>query len=40
MAYLSYTKLWKSEFDGVVSKREKLQDLNIIQLKTRSTRYL
>ena len=26
-------KLWKSEFDGIVSKREKLQDININQLK-------
>ena len=33
MAYISYNKLWESEFDGIVSKREKLQDLNIIQLK-------
>ena len=33
MAYLSYNKLWESEFDGIVSKRDKLQDLNINQLK-------
>ena len=33
MAYISYTKLWESEFDGIVSKRDKLQDLNINQLK-------
>ena len=33
MAYISYSKLWESEFDGIVSKRDKLQDLNIIQLK-------
>ena len=33
MAYISYNKLWESEFDGVVSKRDKLQDLNISQLK-------
>ena len=33
MAYFSYNKLWDSEFDGIVSKRDKLQDLNIIQLK-------
>ena len=33
MAYISYNKLWESEFDGSVSKREKLQDLNINQLK-------
>ena len=33
MAYISYNKLWESEFDGIVSKRDKLQDLNIDQLK-------
>ena len=33
MAYISYNKLWESEFDGNVSKRDKLQDLNINQLK-------
>ena len=33
MAYISYNKLCESEFDGVVSKRDKLQDLNINQLK-------
>ena len=33
MAYISYNKLWESEFDGIVSKRDKLQDLNISQLK-------
>ena len=33
MAYISLNKLWKSEFDGIVSKRDKLQDLNINQLK-------
>ena len=33
MAYISYNKLWESEFDGVLSKRDKLQDLNINQLK-------
>ena len=33
MAYISYNKLWESEFDGIVSKRDKLKDLNIIQLK-------
>ena len=33
MAYISYNKLWESEFDGIVSKRDKLQDLNIKQLK-------
>ena len=33
MAYISYNKLWESEFDGIVSKRDKVQDLNINQLK-------
>ena len=33
MAYMSNNKLWESEFDGIVSKRDKLQDLNINQLK-------
>ena len=33
MAYISYNKLWDSEFDGIVSKRDKLQDLNFNQLK-------
>ena len=33
MAYISYIKLWESEFDGITSKRAKLQDININQLK-------
>ena len=33
MAYIRYNKIWESEFDGIVSKRDKLQDLNINQLK-------
>ena len=33
MAYISYNKLWDSEFDGIVSKRDKLKDFNINQLK-------
>ena len=33
MAYISYNKLWEPEFDGFVSKRDKLQDSNINQLK-------
>ena len=33
MAYIGYNKLWESEFDDIVSKRDKLQDLNINQLK-------
>ena len=33
MAYISYNKLWESEIDGIVSKRDKLQVLNFNQLK-------
>ena len=33
MAYISYNKLWESDFDNIVSKRDKLQDLKINQLK-------
>ena len=33
MAYKSYNKLWESEFVGIVSKRDKIQDSNISQLK-------
>ena len=33
MAYISCNKLWESEFDGIVSKRDKLQDANMNQLK-------
>ena len=33
MAYISYNKLWESDFDGIVSTRDKLQDSNINQLK-------
>ena len=33
MAYLSYNKLWESEFDGIVYKTDKLEDLNNNQLK-------
>ena len=33
MAYISYNNLWESEFDAIVSKRDKLQDLFISQLK-------
>ena len=33
MAYISYIKLRESKFDGIVSKRDKKQDLNINQLK-------
>ena len=33
MAYISYNNLWETEFDGIVSKRDKSQDLIINQLK-------
>ena len=33
MAYISYNKLGESEFDNIVSKRDKVQDVNINQLK-------
>ena len=33
MAYISYNKLWESEFDGIVSERDKLEDLNVNQSK-------
>ena len=33
ITYTSCNTLWESEFDGIVSKRDKLQDLNINQLK-------
>ena len=33
MAYISYNILWQSEFDKIVSKRDKIQDLNINHLK-------
>ena len=33
MAFISYNKLWENEFDSIVSKTDKLQDLNINQLK-------
>ena len=33
MAILSYIKLRESEFSNIVSKKDKMQDLNIIELK-------
>ena len=33
MAYNFYDKMWENEFDNIVSKKERLQDLNINQLK-------
>ena len=33
MTYISFNKLWESEFANIVSKRDKLQNLNTIHLK-------
>ena len=33
MAYIFYIKLWESEFDGIVSKLDKLEDDNISRIK-------
>ena len=33
MAYLSYIKLMESEFDNIVFKKDKVQDMNNNQLK-------
>ena len=33
MAHISYNNLWESEFDNIVSKRDKVQDMNINQLR-------
>ena len=33
MAYISYNNFWESEFDNIVSKKDKVQDININQLK-------
>ena len=33
MASFSYIELWESEFDNIVSERDKLKDMNIILLK-------
>ena len=33
MAFTSLNKLWESKFDNIVSKKDKLQDLNMNQLK-------
>ena len=33
MAFISFNNLWESEFVNIVSKRNKVQALNIIQLK-------
>ena len=33
MAFIRYNKLWESEFDNIVSKYHKIQDINLDQLK-------
>ena len=33
MAYISYNNSWESEFEDIVSKKDKLQEMNINQLK-------
>ena len=33
MAYISYNRLWESEIDFIVSRKDIVQDLNINQLK-------
>ena len=33
MAYISFEKLWENEFDKIVSKKDKMQDINLNQLK-------
>ena len=32
-AYITYNKAWESEFDNIVSRKDKVQDLYINQLK-------
>ena len=33
MAYLSYKQLCESEFDNIVSKKDKVEEINFNQLK-------
>ena len=33
MAYISYNKLWESEFDKMVFKKDRVRDINNNQLK-------
>ena len=33
MAFIAYNKIWESEFDNIVSKKDKVWDLKINQLK-------
>ena len=33
MAYISYNNLWESEFDNIVSRKDKIRDMKISQLE-------
>ena len=33
MLYISFNKLWEGEFDNIVSKKDKVQDLKINHIK-------
>ena len=33
MAYITYNKAWQKELDNIVSKKYKVQDININQLR-------
>ena len=33
MAFITYNKIWERAFYNIISKRDKLQDMNINQLK-------
>ena len=33
MAFISFNKLWESEFENIVSKKDKVQELSINQMK-------
>ena len=33
MAYFRYNNIWGSEFENIVSKKDKIRELNINQLK-------
>ena len=33
MAYISYNKIWESEYDNIVSEKHKVQDINKNQIK-------
>ena len=39
MAYISYDKLWRSEFYNIVSAKDRVREINLSQLK-QSKRYL